>query len=296
MPEVAVHTTKGGVGQTMTLRDDVFGQTPNTALLHQAVVRQLANARQGTHDTQTRGEVNRTTRKAWRQKGTGRARQGSRKAPHWRGGGVVFGPHPRDHRQAMPRKMRAAAVRAALAAKVAAGEIVVVDEITMEQPSTKQLAAFLLPLSGGESTLVMLDAPQTAVRLSARNLPRVTMSTIDNVNVVDLLRHRRLVLNVAAVRLLEERLGGAVAADAAPHDALASDDAPPEVEPAPAAGRSPRTRAAKAAAEAEPEAESGEATGAEPVASEESAAPAETAPKPRRRRTAKAAGDAEGEE
>src|SRR5687767_11271670 len=115
MPELTVHTAKGEGGASITLQDGVFGGEPNGPLLHQAVLRQLADRRQGTHDTKTRGEINRTTKKVWRQKGTGRARQGSRKGPQWTGGGVVFGPHPRSHRQDLPKKMRAAAIRSALA-------------------------------------------------------------------------------------------------------------------------------------------------------------------------------------
>ncbi|MGH2368751.1 MAG: 50S ribosomal protein L4 [Chloroflexota bacterium] len=207
MPEVQVYDADGAAAETIALNDDVFGQKPNTALLHQAVVRQLANARQGTHDTQTRGEVSRTTRKAYRQKGTGRARQGSRKAPHWTGGGVVFGPHPRSHRQDMPKKMRVGALRSALAAKAAAGEVVVLRDLTMAAPSTKSLIQLLAKVVTGRSLLLVLDAPQRAVQLSARNLPNVRTITIDNINVVDILRYEKLVLSLAALRHLEERYG-----------------------------------------------------------------------------------------
>ncbi|HEX2184923.1 MAG TPA: 50S ribosomal protein L4, partial [Chloroflexota bacterium] len=207
MPDVQLYDASGAPARTITLSEAVFGARPNTALLHQAVVRQLANARQGTHDTKTRGEVARTTRKAYRQKGTGRARQGSRKAPHWRGGGVVFGPHPRSYRQELPKKMRAGALRSALAAKVAAGELVVLQEWAMDGPSTKGLLQLLEKVSPGRSQLLVLDTPQREVRLSARNLPRVKVITTENVNVVDLLRHERVVLSLAAVRRLEERYG-----------------------------------------------------------------------------------------
>src|SRR5512136_2306616 len=121
----------------------IFEVEPNTALMHQALTRQLANARQGTAKTKTRGEVRGSTRKMWRQKGTGRARQGSRKAPHWRKGGTVFGPLPRTYRQAMPRKMRRAALRSALSVKASRQQIVVVDKLEMAAPKTRDFAAFL---------------------------------------------------------------------------------------------------------------------------------------------------------
>jgi large subunit ribosomal protein L4 len=205
MPEITVYASDGTAGQTISLRDDVFGGKPNVALLHQAITRQLANRRQGSHDTLTRGEVNRTTKKVWRQKGTGRARQGSRKGPHWTGGGVAFGPHPRSHRVGFPRKMVAASIRSALAAKSADNQIVLVEALTMDRPSTKQLKQLLSTIAPGRKVLVMLDGPQPAVQLSARNLQEVTTATVDNINAYDLLRHDRLVLSVAAARRLEER-------------------------------------------------------------------------------------------
>jgi large subunit ribosomal protein L4 len=208
MPEVAVYSAQGAAGQAVALRDDVFGGEPNEALLHQAVLRQQANRRQGTHDTLTRGEVDRTTKKVWRQKGTGRARQGSRKGPHWTGGGVAFGPHPRSYRQDLPKKMRQAAIRSALAAKTAAGDLLLLDELTMSEPSTKQLAQLLRTVVGEQSErsiLLMLEASQRPVQLSARNLPHVTTATVENVNAYDLLRHRRVVMTVAAARTLEQR-------------------------------------------------------------------------------------------
>src|SRR5688500_12400225 len=170
MPELTIHKSSGGTGGSMTLQDGVFGGEVNGALLHQAVLRQQADRRQGTHDSQTRAEVSRTTKKVWRQKGTGRARQGSRKGPHWSGGGVAFGPHPRSHNQDLPKKMRVAAIRSALSSKASAGELMLIDGIAMQAPSTKQLAQLLGGLEGGASasTLLLLDASQPAVQLSAR--------------------------------------------------------------------------------------------------------------------------------
>jgi large subunit ribosomal protein L4 len=207
MPEFAVRTLDGGSGQSVTLRDDVFGREPSSALLHQAVVRQQANARQGTHDTKTRAEVARTTKKVWRQKGTGRARQGSRKGPHWTGGGTAFGPHPRSYRQDMPQRMRAAAICAALSSKAQAGQLVLLSELSMEAPSTKTLARTLASVAPGRTALLVLEAHNDTVQLSARNLPNVTAITTENINVMDVLRHEQLVLTTAAARILEERYG-----------------------------------------------------------------------------------------
>jgi large subunit ribosomal protein L4 len=208
MPEIAVRSVDGGDGGTATLRDDVFGRTASAALLHQAVVRQQANARQGTHDTRTRGEVSYSTKKWFRQKGTGRARQGARfKPPHHVHGGVAHGPHPRSYRQDLPQRMRAAALCAALSSKAQAGQLVLLSELTMEAASTKTLARMLAAVAPGRSALLVLDATNRAVQLSARNLPNVTAITTDNVNVLDVLRHEQLVLTTAAARVLEARYG-----------------------------------------------------------------------------------------
>jgi large subunit ribosomal protein L4 len=237
MPDVQSFSPTGAPAETVTLDPALFGRAPNPALLHQAVVAQLANARQGTHDTLTRGEVNRTTKKVWRQKGTGRARQGSRKGPHWRGGGVAFGPHPRSYRQNMPRKMRQGALRAALSAKAAAGEIVILQEISMEAPSTKGLRQLLEQVSQGRSQLIVLDGPQRNVQLSARNLPHVKAITTNSVNVVDVLRYEHLVLSLAAVRTLEARYGAAVSPAPQPEAPAAPEASQPEAPQAPQESR-----------------------------------------------------------
>ena len=248
MPSVTTFSATGTAGTDVSLSDDVFGGEPNAPLLHQAVQRQLADRRQGTHDSQTRGEVDRTTKKVWRQKGTGRARQGSRKGPHWTGGGVAFGPHPRSHRQDLPRKMRAAAIRSALSSKTAAGELVLIEELSMEAPSTKQLSQLLGTVAEGQrSILLMLDGPQRAVQLSARNLPNVTAATTDNVNVYDLLRHRRVIMTVAAARVLESRYGKPDASGALPA-ALARKTATTAAGSAEPATKTASKRATKSAA------------------------------------------------
>ncbi len=156
----------------LELSETVFGAPVNEGLVHQAVVRYLANQRQGTASTKTRGEVSGGGRKPWRQKGTGRARQGSIRAPQWVGGGTVFGPKPRDYRQAMPKKARRAALRSALSSKVASGELLVLDELTFEEPKTKKMVEVLQNLkAAGASALVVTGELDRNVILSARNIP-----------------------------------------------------------------------------------------------------------------------------
>ena len=297
MAEVTLYAASGEAGGTTTLSDAVFGGRPNKALLHQAVVRQQANARQGTHDTKTRGELTYTTAKAYRQKGTGRARQGARKmGPHWRGGGVAFGPHPRSYRQEMPKKMRVAALRSALAAKATSGELVVMQALTMDAPSTKTLAALLRKVVPGYTTLLVLDTPHRAVQLSARNLPFVKTITTDNVNVLDVLRHQRVVLTQAAVRVLEERYGGDTESEAAAAAPAAAEA--PAAEQAPQPARRTRRKAADETPVASAaEAPSAEAAPPETVPAAETAPAAEEAPKRApRRRAAKTAANEGAEE
>src|SRR5690606_18727326 len=158
VPRVAVYNTKGEQVGDIELRDDIFGVEANEALVHQAVVRYLANQRQGTASTKTRGEVSGGGRKPWRQKGTGRARHGSIRSPIWVGGGTVFGPKPRDYRQAMPKKARRAALRSALSSKVAAGEFLVLDELQLAQPKTRQVVELLNNLNAKGSSALLVTA------------------------------------------------------------------------------------------------------------------------------------------
>lgn len=197
---------------TVQLRDDVFGLVPHEAVVHQALLRQLANARQGTSDTKTRGEVEGSTRKIYRQKGTGRARQGGIRAPHRRGGGITFGPHPRSYRQAMPKKMRRLAIRSVLSAKAREGELVLVDALTFPEIKTKLMTKVLEALKVEGTVLVVTEAPQQEVILSARNVPGVFTLPAPQLNVATLLAHRYLVLTLAAARRAEEIWGAATAA------------------------------------------------------------------------------------
>jgi large subunit ribosomal protein L4 len=201
---------QGEIVGEVELRDDIFGVplTPATkAVMHQALLRQLANARLGTHDTKTRGEVSGGGRKIWRQKGTGRARQGSIRAPHWRHGGVVFGPHPRSYAQKMPRKMRRLALRAALSAKAADQQIVVLDELALEAPKTKQMLQVLGALKLDSSVLILLPAKDAAVEMSARNLPRVKTLLANYLNVRDLLGYDYVLMPKGSLAVIESILG-----------------------------------------------------------------------------------------
>lgn len=197
------------------LSDYLFGIEPNVPVMHQAMERQRANARLGTHNTRGRGEVVGSTRKLYRQKGTGRARQGSIRAPHRKGGGVAHGPHPRKYTKDMPRKMRRLAVRSALSAKQALGAITFVDQLQLEAPRTKDILACLKSLNLTGKTLIVLEQRNETVQRSANNLPYVKTLQAHYLNVIDLLSHDNVVMVQAAVDVAEGYLGlpaGAVAA------------------------------------------------------------------------------------
>ena len=201
---VPVHNLSGEVAEHIELREDVFAVLPNEAVVHQALVRQLANARQGTANTKTRAQVAGGGHKPFRQKGTGRARRGTSGSPLLRGGGVVFGPHPRSYHQAMPKKMRQLALRCVLSAKVTEGEMVVVEGLAFSQPKTKDMVRILEALGVDSSVLIVTDEADTNVYKSARNLERVKTMPVNVLNVADLLSHRVLMITVAGVRRAEE--------------------------------------------------------------------------------------------
>ncbi|MCC6456899.1 MAG: 50S ribosomal protein L4 [Caldilineaceae bacterium] len=188
--------------------DEVFGAPVNKPLMHQALVRQLSNARLGTHKTKTRGEVRGGGRKPWKQKGTGRARQGSTRASQWVGGGTAFGPTPRTYVKAMPKKMHRAALRCALSAKAGAGQIVVLDGLSLSVPKTRQAAEMFkaLGLNDQNVLLVVAEKDQNVDR-SVRNLPAVKLIQSGYLNVRDLLGHDVLVLAKDAVERVEAWLG-----------------------------------------------------------------------------------------
>jgi len=185
----------------------IFEVEPNVALMHQALTRQLANARQGTAKTKTRGEVNGSTKKMWKQKGTGRARQGSRKAPHWRKGGTVFGPLPRSYAQAMPLKMRRAALRSALSAKARAQQIVVLDKLELDAPKTQTVSVMLDALAVPASALVLLPEKNENVEKSVRNLPDVKYLRAQYLNIRDLFGYETVVMPKGALEVIEGILG-----------------------------------------------------------------------------------------
>jgi large subunit ribosomal protein L4 len=204
MATTSILKPDGAEGGTVDLADALFGAPINEALIHQAAVRQLAGRRLGTADTLTRGLVRGGGKKPWRQKGTGRARQGSRSAPHWKGGGVVFGPHPRDYDQKMNAKMRRTALRGVLSAKAAEGAVRVVEGFGMDEIATRSLAERLEAWKAGGKVLVVLPARDNVVERSSRNLQEVRIILADSLNVVDLLEADTIVFTHEALTRAQE--------------------------------------------------------------------------------------------
>lgn len=204
MPKVPVYSMDGNQVGEIDLNDAIFGTEVNEPLLHQAIVMHQANQRQGTASTKTRAEVRGGGRKPWRQKGTGRARHGSIRSPIWVGGGTTFGPKPRDYRQKMPKKARRAAVRSALSAKVAAGELIVLDTLTLSEPKTRLIANMLQNLKAGERALIVIPSYDPVLELSTRNLPGVTLRNAADLNAYDVLSRPKLVITKDGVDRVEE--------------------------------------------------------------------------------------------
>jgi large subunit ribosomal protein L4 len=205
---IDVKNMQGATVKTVELPAEIFEAPINQDLMHQALNRQNANARQGTHSTKTRSEVAGGGKKPWKQKGTGRARQGSTRATQWKGGGRAHKPKPRDYTQAMPREMRRAALRSALSVKAADAQIVVVDELTLDAPKTKTMAQTLNTLSGeGQTTLVLLPAANDAVEKSIRNLPTAKYLRANYLNVRDLLQYDKVLFPLGALDVLQSYLG-----------------------------------------------------------------------------------------
>lgn len=211
--KLAVHDRTGKEIDQIEVDDHVFGVQPRESVVHQALVRQLANARQGTADTKTRSEVSGSSRKLYRQKHTGMARAGTRRSPLRRGGGIVFGPHPRSYTQAMPKKMRRLALRSVLSSKVSEGQLKVVDSFGIEEPKTRQMEQLLKALGVASSALIVTAEVNHNVIKSARNIAKAKTLTADMLNVADLLSHNMLLMTVDAVRRVESLWGkrGAVA-------------------------------------------------------------------------------------
>jgi large subunit ribosomal protein L4 len=204
--EVTIATLDQGEAGTIELSAAVFGQPLRADILHQVVRWQQAKRRQGTHKSKTRGEIKATTRKMYKQKGTGRARHGAATAPQFRGGGKPFGPHPRDHAEGLPKKVRRLGLKVALSSKLADGKLVVLDRAALDEPKTKQLAARLDKF--GWTSVLLIDGPEVDrnFALAARNLVGMQLLPPAGANVYDILRRDVLVLTREAVRQLEERL------------------------------------------------------------------------------------------
>lgn len=208
--EVNVLNMKGKKVDTVELPVNIFEATINVDLMHQAYVRQMANARLGTHKTKSRGEVSGGGKRPWRQKGTGRARQGTTRSPIWVGGGKVHTPKPRSYTKKMPLKMRRAALRSALSAKAAENEIIVLDELTLKEPKTKLMAQSLDKLSGDASSLIVIPSKgddYKIIELSARNLPKAKTLLVNYLNIRDLLSYDKLILPLQALEAISEHLG-----------------------------------------------------------------------------------------
>lgn len=204
MPKVKLYNIAGQETGEIKLNDSVFGVDYNEAVIHQAVVRQMANERLGTHATKTRGLVRGGGKKPWKQKGTGRARVGSIRSPLWVGGGTVFGPTPRSHAKDMPRKARQLAVKSALSEKLRANELIVIDAIDFEAPKTKNVVKMLADLHSEGKALIVDGARNTV--LSARNIPGVKAYAPSGLNIYDIVNTDKLFLTQEAVKKIEEVL------------------------------------------------------------------------------------------
>lgn len=206
MINVAVLNSTGEKVGDIGLKDEVFGVVPNQTALHQAVLRVLAGRRRGTSSTKTRGEVSGTTKKPWRQKGTGRARAGSTRSPVWRGGGIIFGPKPRDYSYSLPKKVRRLALRSALSEKLAADKLIVVDALEVPNGKTKEMVTALKAVNAMPNALVVVAEPDENLKRAIRNLPGAAVVTVSTLNPYLVLAYDKIILNRDAVARLEEVL------------------------------------------------------------------------------------------
>ena len=204
MPKLNVLNIQGQNVGEIELSDAVFGVEVNEHLLHMAVVNQLANKRQGTQKAKTRSEVSGGGRKPWRQKGTGRARQGSIRAVQWIGGGVAFAPKPRSYRYTLPKKVRRLAMKSALTSKVQANEMIVLDALTMDAPKTKEFATILNNVNAAKKALVVMAEKNENVIKSAANIPNVETALVNTINVYDILKYDSFIITTDAVKKVEE--------------------------------------------------------------------------------------------
>ncbi len=199
-----VINVKGEKVSDITLNENIFGIKPNDAVLYDAITLARASQRQGTADTKTRSEVSGGGRKPWRQKGTGRARQGSTRAPHWYHGGVVFGPHPRTYGKKMNRKERVLALKSALSYKVEENEIIILDELNVKTPKTKDMIKLLNDIKAPKKTLIVVDELSDNLILATRNIPKVELLEASEINVLDIIGADGLVITKKALEMIEE--------------------------------------------------------------------------------------------
>jgi len=204
MPKVALYDITGNQIGDVELNDDIFGVEVNTHVMYEAVKNYLANQRQGTQSAKTRAEVRGGGRKPWRQKGTGRARQGSIRSPQWKGGGVVFAPKPRDYSYKIPKKVKRLALKSALTSKVQDQEIIVVDRLVLEQPKTKEMVKILSNLKAGKKALIVIPERDEAVLRAAANIPGVKTAYVNTINVYDILNCDSFLITKDAVNKVEE--------------------------------------------------------------------------------------------
>lgn len=206
MPKVALFNQNGSTNGEIELNASVFGIEPNESVVFDAILMQRASLRQGTHKVKTRSEVRGGGRKPWRQKGTGRARQGSIRSPQWRGGGIVFGPTPRSYSYKLPKKVRRLAIKSVLSSKVIDNNIIVLEDLTLDAVKTKEFAGILKGLSVEKKALIVTADANETVALSARNIPGVTVVEAKGINVLDVVNHEKLLITKAAVEKVEEGL------------------------------------------------------------------------------------------
>ena len=204
MPTIDVYNVEGKKVSTVELKEEIFGIEPNEAVVHSVLVNYLANQRQGTQSTKTRSEVSGGGRKPWRQKGTGRARQGSIRAPQWIKGGIALGPKPRSYTYRVNKKEKRLAIKSLLSSKVLENQLVVIDELPFKEIKTKQMVSALANNKVEGKTLIMLPEKNEAVQKSARNIEGVKTTLVNTINVYDLLKYNKLVLTLDTVKKLEE--------------------------------------------------------------------------------------------
>ena len=204
MPSIDVYNVEGKKVKTVDLKEEIFGIEPNEAIVHSVLVNYLANQRQGTQSTKTRAEVRGGGRKPWRQKGTGRARQGSIRAPQWIKGGIALGPKPRSYKYSVNRKEKQLAIKSLLSSKVLENDLVVVDKFDFKEIKTKQMVTAMKNLKVEDKAFIVLPTSNEIVQKSARNLENVKTGSVNTINVYDLLRYKKLVLTVDTIKKLEE--------------------------------------------------------------------------------------------